>query len=221
MPWGLIGGALIGGAASLLGGKKANAANSALSARQMDFQEYMSNTAHRREVEDLRAAGLNPILSGTGGAGSSTPAGSTATAQNIGQGIDSAINTGLAARRQKTELAVMESQKAKNDQERYLASRVENIRQLDEGIRQQDLMAAKLDLQVRQARQKGLMDQAEMESSTAYKAKRYIDATNETAGGLLRNIFTGAKLNAGTSARGASLYPYRPGGRITGAPLAP
>lgn len=44
-----------------------------------DWQKMMSDTAHQREVKDLMAAGLNPVLSAMGGNGASTPSGATAS----------------------------------------------------------------------------------------------------------------------------------------------
>jgi hypothetical protein len=68
--------AAIGGAALLgyKGAQDTNAASAQAAQAQIDFQREMSNTAFQRQVEDLKAAGINPMMA-THLGGSSTPQG--------------------------------------------------------------------------------------------------------------------------------------------------
>ncbi|AXH77458.1 MAG: DNA pilot protein [Microviridae sp.] len=87
---GLSGGGALG---QMLGQKDANEANIASAREQMSFQERMSSTAHQREVEDLKKAGINPLMSANSGA--STPVGAKADIENVVPDLSRSISSAL------------------------------------------------------------------------------------------------------------------------------
>nr|QJB20852.1 MAG: DNA pilot protein [Microvirus sp.] len=105
----------IPGVGQFIGQESANQANAQQSANQMAFQERMSSTAHQREVDDLKKAGLNPILSAN--AGSSSPPGASATMQNSSEGVSAsameAIQMVKNLKKIEAETSLLEAQKKK------------------------------------------------------------------------------------------------------------
>jgi hypothetical protein len=85
-----------------LGSLGTSALSQASANRKMRFEQDLSNTAHQRQMADLKQAGLNPILSANLG-GASTPSGAQAN-------IDNPVHSALATNRAEQEVNLLKNQ---------------------------------------------------------------------------------------------------------------
>lgn len=125
-------GAAVGSAgASYFGQHKANKDTRRMVKDQMSFQERMSNTAHQRQMEDMRQAGLNPILSARYG-GSSTPSGASAAMQDE---LGPVVSSALDAKRSIAELQNIHAQNAKIRADTDLTRTMKDVALEDIGVK--------------------------------------------------------------------------------------
>jgi len=103
LPW------IIPAAIGAVGTVIANRQNAREAAKNRAFQKEQSDTAHRREVEDLRLAGLNPVLS-SHGSGASTPSGAQARFEDVGEGATRGMASALAVQQAKAQIDLTRAQ---------------------------------------------------------------------------------------------------------------
>lgn len=192
---GSIAAPIVGGLFGASSAKSQNKAAARAAQAQMDFQREMSNTAHQREVQDLKLAGLNPILS-AGGGGASAPSGASYTPVSEAAGISEGISSALQQRLLQAQLDNIKQDTAVKRQTEALVNDQSQQTIMDTAVKRFAAEGLKMDNVLKSL-------DADLYSSSAGGALNVINKVSKSGvGGFVSSILGSAASKVGSAARG-------------------
>ncbi len=90
----------------IIGKERQNRDNRKEAEKQRNFQERMSNTSYQRAIEDMKMAGINPMLAYMQG-GASSPGGAQARMEDV---LSPALSSAMHLMRMKKEMKLLDAQ---------------------------------------------------------------------------------------------------------------
>lgn len=172
--------AAIGAVSSFLGTRSANRTNRAIAREQMGFQESQSSTAYQRAMEDMRKAGLNPILAYQQG-GASASSGASATMQDA---LTPAVNSAMGAVRLKADVDNIRENTEKLRTDQDLNRALQESAKADAFLKATSAKNVSMSTLLAGLQVPGARNQAAVEDSLFGKVLSFIDRGTKSVGGV-------------------------------------